>query len=30
MIVNSSGSLKKIGEDITLNIPYDAMYFLGE
>lgn len=30
MIVNSSDSLKKIGEDITLNIPYDALYFLGE
>lgn len=30
MIINSNDPLKKIGEDITLNIANDALYFLGE
>lgn len=30
MITNMNGQLKKIGEDITLNIAQDSLYFLGE
>ncbi|WP_433595712.1 ABC transporter ATP-binding protein [Lysinibacillus xylanilyticus] len=30
MIINMNGQLKKIGEDITLNIAQDSLYFLGE
>ncbi|QDQ00564.1 ABC transporter ATP-binding protein [Lysinibacillus fusiformis] len=30
MIINTNGQLKQIGEDITLHIAHDSLYFLGE
>ncbi|WP_054768517.1 ABC transporter ATP-binding protein [Lysinibacillus parviboronicapiens] len=30
MIINTNGQLKQIGEDITLHIAQDSLYFLGE
>jgi len=30
MIINSYDQIKKIGEDITINVTHDSLYFLGE